>query len=159
MARLWSAAAAALTALALATSAAPLTWTRLDPADPAAPRPQPRRGGALVLDAPTARLVLFGGIGGASLLNDVWAFHLANRSWAQLPQQPGAPAPEPRHTFVYDIYINATGRGAGLPPGRALVVATGQGAARVLSDVWALDLDAGGWRRLPDAGDVPTERY
>ncbi|KXZ46805.1 hypothetical protein GPECTOR_40g539 [Gonium pectorale] len=146
-------------------SAAPLTWSSLTP-DASSPRPPPRRGAALVHDAATARLVLWGGAGPTDFLTDLWVFHLTNNSWVQSPQDPSLPAPEPRHTFVYGLYVNASGGGGGgggggqpQPPQRSLIVSTGQAAGRVLGDIWALDLDALTWRRLPDQGDVPKERY
>ncbi len=84
---------------------------------------------------------------------------------------------EARHTFTYGLYIasvNAnssnssssnTSAGSNKVSSSAiarrsyLIVSTGQGAGRVLSDTWALDVSDGTWRRLPDNGDAPQPRY
>ncbi|KAG2491465.1 hypothetical protein HYH03_010250 [Edaphochlamys debaryana] len=143
-------------------SASPLSWLRVGPPESATATtssawPPPRRGAALVYDPSTKHLVLFGGTGANGALADVWAYDIGTRVWQQISTFSSSEQPEPRHTFVYGLYLNDT-QPAPVPPRRSLIVSTGQGA-QVFSDTWALDLDTWAWRRLPDNGDAPPTLY
>src|SRR5262245_48664191 len=70
------------TAPALAQSPVPRTWRELTPA--AGPAPEARRNGVAVHDPVGRRVVIFGGVGAAGYLNDVWAFDYPTLSWQRL---------------------------------------------------------------------------
>lgn len=73
--------------------AAPLAWQQLSPADPTAPKPSPRRGGALAFDPLGQQLIAFGGIGVEGILQDTWLYDITARSWRQLQHPEGSPVP------------------------------------------------------------------
>lgn len=58
-------------------------WQTLSPAEPAAPRPSPRLGAAMVWHA--GALYVIGGESDDRTVGDAWSFRLAERSWEQLP--------------------------------------------------------------------------
>jgi hypothetical protein len=64
-----------------------LSFERLWPAAGATgPGPAPRRGAAVALDEGLGQVLVFGGVGDAGPLNDLWSFDLQDRSWSQLSQ-------------------------------------------------------------------------
>jgi hypothetical protein len=50
------------------------------------PGPAPRRGAAVALDEGLGQVLVFGGVGDAGPLNDLWSFDLESLSWRQLSQ-------------------------------------------------------------------------
>lgn len=129
---------------ARAQTPASRTWRELTP--PAGPAPEARRNGVAVYDPVGRRVVIFGGVGAAGHLNDVWAFDYPTLSWAQLATQGTPPAPRLGHDAVYDAQ------------GRRMIVWAGQDDARFFNDVWALDLTTLAWTELTPASR-PQARY
>ncbi|HEX2193632.1 MAG TPA: kelch repeat-containing protein [Candidatus Limnocylindria bacterium] len=90
---------------------------------------------------------LFGGRTADGLaLGDLWAFDLARDRWSRLEAAGSAPAARFGHNAVW-----AAGIG--------LVIFGGQAGTAFFNDLWAYDVDAGRWRRLPARGAVPVARY
>lgn len=119
-------------------------WRNLTPASGLAP--DPRAHGVAVYDPVGRRLVVFGGQGQSSLLDDTWAFDLARSTWSRLDTRGGPPEPRLGADAVYD------------PVGRRLVLWAGQAGSHFFDDTWALDLATLEWRDLtPDAR--PQARY
>lgn len=132
------------------------------------PWPHAQHGKPAVSECLAARLHRF-----LHSINSYLTFMLGPHTKRSTPGLRSAPCTtEPRHTFTFGLYIaqvNATSSEAGassslvspIPSSRRsfLIVSTGQGAGRVLSDTWALDVSGGTWRRLPDNGDAPQPRY
>jgi hypothetical protein len=64
-----------------------MSFEQLWPPDGAtSPGPAPRRGAAVALDEGLGQVLVFGGVGDAGPLNDLWSFDLEARSWNQLSQ-------------------------------------------------------------------------
>jgi hypothetical protein len=72
------------------------SWSKVEPANPSAPVPEPRSYHALVTDNRDA-LYLHAGCPETGRLNDLWAFQLSTRRWIQLA---AAPAPERGGTSI-----------------------------------------------------------
>lgn len=119
-----------------------LTYTRLS-ADGAAPTP--RVDGAIVYDAPSRRIFLFGGQD-SSPRNDLWAYSLDQREWTEMQVRGSRPAGRFGHTMILD------------PQRRRLVVFGGQ-ASGFFSDTWAFDIVQGSWQQLSPDQAGPTRRY
>ena len=119
-------------------------WRNLTPSSGLAP--EPRAHGVAVFDAPGRRLVVFGGQGERSLLDDTWAFDLARSTWTRLQTRGAAPEARLGADAVFD------------PVGRRMIVWAGQAGSRFFDDTWALDLATLEWRDVtPDAR--PQARY
>jgi hypothetical protein len=127
-----------------AQSPVPRTWRELTPASGAAP--EARRNGVAIYDPVGRRVIIFGGVGAAGYLNDVWAFDYPTLSWQRLETTGALPAARLGHDAVYDAQA------------RRMIVWAGQDDARFFNDVWALDLTTLAWRELSPASR-PQARY
>jgi hypothetical protein len=88
-------------------------------------------------------MVVFGGITGPSVRNDVWELTLTPpRQWTQLKPTGTAPAARRGHVAVYD------------PVGDRMIVQGGFGTSS-LNDAWALSLSGATpvWTQLSPTGD------
>jgi len=126
-------------------------WTQLAPAG----SPPPVRAlPAAIYDPVRDRMVVFGGDGESSPVNDVWALSLAGSpSWTMLT--PSGPPPPARfgHTAVYDPVRDRMLVFAGYPSHY-------YGGAIALDDVWALSLAGSpAWIPLVPAGTPPPARH
>lgn len=122
-------------ALDLASNA----WSRLETTD----GPGPRTDLAGVVDAAHDRLVvMFGRIGVATSIDEVWALDLATLAWSELPSGPPA-----RH----DVPVATDGEHAWVFGGAGAFLQS-------LDDLWELDLATDSWRALPDDGTRPPAR-
>lgn len=107
--------------------------------------PPARANHAMIYDAKQDRLIVFGGRGTEGLLNDVWAFSIKDRLWANLTPTGGAPASRLTPVAVYD------------PKKHRMIIYSGQGAG-FFNDTWAFDLSTNRWEELK--GDPrPAARY
>lgn len=120
-------------------------WVEIAPASGTAP--MPRRNAAAVYDSATHRMIVFGGRTDAGDRNDVWAFDLNSKRWADLTPASG-PSPAPRFTAngVYD------------PVHRHVIIWSGQGAT-FFNDVWAFDLHTNTWFEFNPPAPRPNVRY
>lgn len=119
------------------------SWRRLDVAGGAAPSGRDHHGAALF----RGDMVVFGGHTGpdychAFPANDVWAFHLANRTWREV--RPAGPRPLPRFEEAYAQYAPT-----GSDEASRLLVYAGQTAhVCQLNDVYELDMGSWRWQQL-----------
>jgi len=116
------------------------TWIQQTPGT----SPPARTGHAMVYDADSELAVLFGGIAGATLLNDTWVYD--GFTWT-LVQTVNGPSPRVGHAMAYDS-------------ARGVVVLFGGSeetpAAVGLSDTW--EFDGVDWTEVLTA-HVPSNRY
>ena len=114
--------------------------------------PPPRRLHTGIYDPVGDRMLIFGGSGNASLLNDTWqlSFATPTPTWSQLA--PAGPLPTPRagQVTAYD------------PVGHRMIISLGwdgvSSPAYRIGDTWALSLDDPiTWSQL-DTGPGPTPR-
>lgn len=64
------------------------SWTNMDPGA----RPPARSLHAMVYDSGSDRVILFGGLGAAGLVNDTWAYDFNTNTWANLVPSARPPA-------------------------------------------------------------------
>ncbi|KAL4458394.1 hypothetical protein ABPG75_013259 [Micractinium tetrahymenae] len=119
------------------------TWSRLEVAEGPAPSARDHHGVALF----RGEMVAFGGHTGPDYChgfaaNDVWAFHLANRTWREA--KPAGLQPLPRFEQAYVQYAPQ-----GSDEASRLLVYAGQTAhVCQLNDVHELDMDSWRWEQL-----------
>ncbi len=112
--------------------------------------PSARYGHAMAYDPATARVVLFGGQSGATLLGDVWAWNGASNSWSSVT--PAGTAPSAR---VHPALAQADKIVSGL------LMFGGRDAGGVKNDAWLLSGAGGGspqWQTVTTAGAAPKAR-
>ena len=129
------------------TPSGALRWTPLVvPRNPAA-----RAGHVAVVDAPRARMIVFGGRDAMSRdRNDLWEVPLDAEHPAWSPLQVDPPA---------DLAARRDAAGVVDPIGDRLLVFGGLSGSRRLDDLWSLPLgDASGWVRLAPQGTGPSAR-
>jgi hypothetical protein len=128
-------------------------WIALDPMGSP---PVARSYHTAIYDPVRDRMIVFGGAGGGSLLNDVWALSLAGTPkpnelddadvWSELAPAGSPPTARAEHTAIYD------------PVCDRMVVFGGEDSSNFLfcNDAWALSL-AGtpAWSALAPAGIQP----
>ena len=131
----------------------PDPWESADLALVAGQQPLPgRQWHSLVWDPAGARLVLFGGQGGAQDYGDVWL--LAQEDgvwpWARLQVSGVGPSPRHGHTAVWDAAA-----------GRMIVFGGRDGSLAYLDDLWELSESGGSWtwRPLVPSGGGPSGRW
>jgi hypothetical protein len=130
---------------ALSLSGAP-AWTQLTPSGTP---PSGRDGHNAIYDPVRDRMVMFGGAGPDSLLNDVWVLSLlaGELAWTQLTPSGTLPIQRSRHSAIYD------------PVRDCMVVFGGYDESSSLDDVWALSLvGTPAWTELTTSGTPPTAR-
>jgi hypothetical protein len=130
---------------AAAQSAQDLEWKNLTPSQE--PMPQARRNGVAVYDPIDHRIIIFGGAGQDSLLNDTWAFSLNTLSWTQLNTLGDRPDPRRGHDAIYD------------PVDQQMVIWAGQQGSRFFNDTWTLNLRTLEWRNVSPSSGRPKARY
>lgn len=125
------------------SAAAVPRWTRLNQGGNSPPA---REDHTWTVDPATGQAYLFGGRDGARALGDLWRYDLGTDAWTKVDTDGAGPAPRFGHTGTW-------------VPDVGLVVWSGQAGSDFFSDAWALEPDAGRWRRLPTNGPVPKARY
>jgi hypothetical protein len=120
------------------------TWTQLSPAG--AP-PGTRAWHSSIYDPVRDRMVVFGGYGSGSIVNDVWALSLAGTSaWSKLTATGLPPSARETHTATYD-------------PVRDRMVVFGGYSPSIRNDIWSLSLTATpAWTELTPTGTLPSAR-
>ena len=130
-------------------------WTALDPMGSP---PVARSYHTAIYDPVRDRMIVFGGYGGGSQLNDVWALSLAGTPepnepddadvWSELAPAGSPPTARSEHTAIYD------------PARDRMVVFGGSDNVGLRNDAWALSL-AGtpAWSALAPAGIQPLGCY
>ena len=129
---------------ALSLAGSPV-WTQLTPAGTP---PSARWGHTAIYDPVRDRMVVFGGYGGSSPFNDVWALSLAaSPEWTQLTPTGTPPLRRYDHSAIYDLVRDR------------MVVFGGYGGG-YFNDVWALSLTGSpAWTELAPDGTPPSARY
>ena len=128
---------------ALSLSGSP-AWSALTPAGSL---PPPRSYHTAICDPVRNRMVVFGGVDGTSLRNDVWALSLSGSpAWSELAPAGSLPSARYTHTAIYD------------PVRDRMVVFGGYDGTR-RNDVWALSLAGSpAWSVVGPAGSLPDAR-
>lgn len=129
------------------------SWSLLNPGTtPFVPLPAVRALGAFILDSSRSRIVIQGGMGQSSPLEDTWGFDLTENPIGLWHHIRGDQDPiKPRHSHVY-AYDSSR---------QELVVIGGIVENQFFMDVWRLPLSVPGaaWQRLPVApGPAPSPR-
>jgi hypothetical protein len=93
-------------------------------------------------------MLVFGGGGGGTLLNDVWTLDLTpgGEAWSQVEASGIPPTARAQHTAIYD--------GAH----EWMVVFGGWRSGSVLDEVWVLNLATGSWTEATPGGTPPAAR-
>jgi hypothetical protein len=108
-------------------------WTSIPKASP---WPAARYGhGFSAFGADT--LLLFGGLAGSELKNDLWMFTVSSESWQEL--SPAAPAPSPRRFFGFAVVDGAAFVVGGDVSASATETSQCCVATSAVDDVWAWD--------------------
>lgn len=113
------------------------------------PPPSARVQHSAIFDPVRNRMIVFGGLTGPTVRNDVWELTLtAPRQWTQLKPTGTAPPARRGHVAIYD------------PVGDRMIVQGGFGTSS-LSDTWALSLSGGTpvWTQLAPTGTPPSARF
>ena len=119
-------------------------WTKLAPTGTPL---SARRGHSAIYDPGHDRMVVFGGQGSSSYLNDVWALSLAGQpAWTKLLPTGTPPVTRYEQSAIYD-------------PVRDRMVVFGGYNGSSLNDVWVLSLaDTPAWTALTTTGSKPSGR-
>jgi hypothetical protein len=104
------------------------TWTDLNPTV----RPAPRGAAAMAYDAPSDRIVLFGGFGAPGVLGDTWTYDVESNTWSGTKSSGSRPSPRDAHAMVYDPKIDR-------------VVLFGGRDSTLLGDTWWYDIESDAW--------------
>jgi len=122
-------------------------WTRLEPSG--AP-PEPRIGYRAVFDSARDRILLFGGDGDGSYLNDVWALTLGSSpAWTELTASGALPSARSEPAATYDPVRDRLLVFGGYP----------SSSGTWMNDTWELSL--GGepaWKEIAPEGTPPPGR-
>ena len=111
--------------------------------------PAPRSGHTAVYDAARNRMLVFGGISGGTVFNDVRALSLgATPAWTLVTPSGAPPAGRHWHTAIYD------------PPRDRMIVAHGAGnGGATFDEVWELTLSGiPAWNPIAANGSPPIAR-
>ncbi|HKQ58675.1 MAG TPA: kelch repeat-containing protein [Candidatus Eisenbacteria bacterium] len=111
--------------------------------------PSVRRGHSVIVDPIRQRLVVFGGEGPLSYMNDVWTLPLNGPPiWTQLNIYGTLPTPRVGHAAIYD------------PVRDRMVVVGGYGTIGSLQEIWTLNLyGTPQWSRIIPSGTPPASVY
>jgi Galactose oxidase, central domain len=125
-------------------------WAELRPSGPL---PTPRKGQSMVFVPLTGEVIMFGGAGVNSLLNDTWSYDPLRNAWHEYTVSgPGGfksispPSPRTEQAMVFDLLA-----------GEAILFGGG-GAEGVLGDTWAYEPIGHTWTELHPAGPLPAAR-
>ena len=120
-------------------------WKNLNPSDLV---PSGRVAMAMVYDAASGKVVMFGGIEkGGALLADTWLYDPGANAWTQVTATGTGPSARGGHAMVYEP---ATGK---------VLLFGGKDDSGVLNDTWTFDVATTTWTRLEPANGSPTARY
>lgn len=108
----------------------------------------PDRGGgpAAVWDDVSNQALLFGGLGDAGRLNDLWSYARSTETWTELT--PAGPVPSAR----------TSSRGIWDSDSERMLVFGGRAGVGLLSDLWAYSPDSDTWTELIPSGTSPQPR-
>ena len=112
------------------------------------PPPSPRVRHSAIYDPVRNRMVLFGGLAGSSLKNDVWELTFSGTpAWHQIHTAGVGPSPRSGHSAVYD------------PVRDRMIIYAGNGGS-ALGDVWTLSFSGTpAWTQLGPTGTPPANRF
>jgi len=116
------------------------SWTLLSPSGSL---PPPRGAHIAIYDPIQHQMIIFGGVGGSTFYNDVWALDLTlgYESWHQVFPSGTLPDMRGRHWGVYDS------------ENRDVVIGFGFNSSGLYyNDVWALNLNTIAWRQILPSG-------
>jgi Galactose oxidase, central domain/Kelch motif len=116
-----------------------LRWADLTPSDAI---PQVRCLHTAALHASSRRMIVYGGQRSGPL-DDLWAFDLGTRRWAEL-----TPAMRPAARMLAVSFVDRAGR---------FVVFGGRTGTGAVNETWAFDLESRVWSRL-EAANAPPPR-
>jgi N-acetylneuraminic acid mutarotase len=126
-------------------TAATNTWVKLNPSG----MPSRRANPSMVYDSRTGRVLMFGGMTGASYLNETWAYDPHANTWTNLHPSGTLPSGRAYQSMAYD---SDTG----------LVIMFGgmndNGVDGLPNDTWAYDPHANTWTNLHPSGTLPPGR-
>jgi N-acetylneuraminic acid mutarotase len=131
------------------------TWTRLSPAGALPPA---RAGDLMVCDTSSGRLILFGGGGPSSGLNDMWAYDPVANTWTELKPSGTVPPGRCDYAAAYDPVAQRLILFGGFD-GPATYVNGEQVNDDPAADTWAYDPAANSWTELKPTGTQPSARY
>jgi uncharacterized repeat protein (TIGR02543 family) len=122
------------------------TWSRLATTGT---RPPHRAWATAIYDATGNRMILFGGDGIVSPLNDTWQLSLTSDTWSPMSPTGTPPSVRYAHTAILDA------------PRNRMIVYGGGDNSTTLGDVWSLSLAGGGsWTQLgPSGGPAPAREF
>ena len=106
------------------------TWTEMVPEG----RPSARWGHAMVYDAESDRVILFGGYSGLDRLNDTWAYDLNANEWTAMESSFVRPSARNNHAMAYDADLD-----------RAVLFGGETDSQMGDSDTWLYDFDLDLW--------------
>ncbi|MDP3722303.1 MAG: kelch repeat-containing protein, partial [Candidatus Omnitrophota bacterium] len=112
------------------------TWTQLSPTGGP---PAVREDASAVFDGATKKMYVFGGLSGATYLNDLWVYEATANTWTSLSPT-GAPAARSVHSAVFD---GAT---------KKMYVFGGWNGTTRFNDLWVYDATANTWTQLTPTG-------
>lgn len=118
-------------------------WNEVQPGGEA---PPPREDHTWTVASDGATAYLFGGRGGATDFDDLWAYDLTTDAWTEITDAGAGPPARFGHNAAW-------------AEGTGLVVFAGQSGAGFFDDLWAFDPAANAWRELPGGGARPVPRY
>lgn len=124
------------------------TWTRMNP--PNAPSARSRH--AMVYDAASDRVILFGGVNysdSSSLFGDTWAYNYNDNTWTALnPTKP--PSARRSAAMAYDTESDRVILFGGF-------ARTESGGSQYVRETWVYDYDSNSWTDMDPQTDPPTE--
>jgi N-acetylneuraminic acid mutarotase len=122
-------------------------WTNLNPSGTLPPA---RYQGAMVYDANSGRVILFGGTDGSTSLNDTWAYDPVANAWTDLSPSGALPPARSMFGMAYDSSKERVVVFGGLNSTPT--------SATYLNDLWAYDAAANAWTELSPPGTLPSAR-
>ena len=118
------------------------TWTRIQSRN----APSPRSSATMVYVPSIDRVILFGGGGGNTPLNDLWAYDPKAKAWTQL--HPKGVPPVARY-FHSAVYVSSTDK---------VMIYGGAGEGMQLEDIWEYDPHANSWTPYTHMATFPSPR-
>ncbi len=136
------------------------TWTydllkaRWHQASPVGDRPRPRSGAATAFDPVGGLGYVYGGegqdvVGRREALGDLWVYDVSTNRWTELRPSGDTPPSRSYAVMVLDRLGNRLLLFGGVPGDEY----------GLLGDLWAFDLAASRWAKLPQEGETPSARW
>jgi hypothetical protein len=119
------------------------TWTKRTPSGASPPA---RARHAMTFDSARAKVVLFAGDTGSSILQDAWEWEGASGTWTERTPAGASPPARSSHAMAYDS-------------ARGKVVLFGGDTGAPVQDTWAWDGASGTWTDRTPTGASPPARH